>query len=294
MNNFYTLEDLKREGIPTVSGKPAKLAVIGHPIVQSRSPQMQQAALDVAELPVSYIRIDSPPEELEETITFLRGNGFVGTNITVPNKTQAAHLSESSDPLVLATGSANTLVFSDNKVTSFNTDGPGFAQAIKETFSVDLKDLNVVLLGANGGAGVALAHTCVLHQCPNLTLVGRSMEKLQPIYDQLQGANATSLHCCTFGSEELAQAIADADLIINATSLGLKPTDPSPIPAELITSKHLVYDIVTHETALQIQARERGAKVSDGLSMLIYQGALSFEHWFGIKADIKAMHDALS
>ena len=88
-------------------------------------------------------------------------------------------------------------------------------------------------------------------------------------------------------------AVEDADLIVNATSLGLKPTDPSPVPPALLSAHHLVYDLQTHDDAFQMEARFQGARVSNGLSMLVHQGALSFERWFGIKPDVAAMRQAL-
>ena len=88
-------------------------------------------------------------------------------------------------------------------------------------------------------------------------------------------------------------AVEDADLIVNATSLGLKPTDPSPVPPSLLSAHHLVYDLQTHDDAFQMEARFQGARVSNGLSMLVHQGALSFERWFGIKPDISVMRQAL-
>jgi shikimate 5-dehydrogenase len=87
--------------------------------------------------------------------------------------------------------------------------------------------------------------------------------------------------------------VEEADLIVNATSLGLKPTDPSPVPPSLLSAHHLVYDLQTHDDAFQMEARFQGARVSNGLSMLVHQGALSFERWFGIKPDISAMRRAL-
>lgn len=304
MKIFYTLNDLEQDGLPMEDGIPARLAVIGHPIAHSKSPQMHQAALDSAGIKCKYIRVEARPEEFQRTIDVLRSMDFIGVNVTVPFKAKAASLAEDCDRLVIATGAANTLTFpkEGNEISAFNTDGPGFIRAIRECFSVDIRDLKIVLLGANGGAGTALAHTCAMNRCERLTIVARSLEKIVPLQQdlapffnderRLEGA-ADRLRSLTLDSPALEEAINDADLIVNATSLGLKQTDVSPIPFSYIQPHHLVYDLITHTDALQQEAREQGARTADGLSMLLHQGALSFERWFSKQADINAMRKAL-
>ena len=167
---------------------------------------------------------------------------------------------------------------------------------------MDLRDLKVALLGSCGGAGLALAYTCAMQRCERLTLAGRSEEKLQELKNRLSSFFIDE-HRLERASDRLAAhqnntprfnaAVEEADLIVNATSLGLKPTDPSPVPPALLSAHHLVYDLQTHDDAFQMEARFQGARVSNGLSMLVHQGALSFERWFGIKPDISAMRRAL-
>ena len=292
MKPYYTLADLLDEGHPFDAGEsvPAKLAVIGFPIAHSKSPAMQQAALDAAGIRARYIRIQASPEEFGEVVRLLRERGFTGANVTVPHKQAACSLCNDTDALSRVTGSVNTLVFQkDGSVSGFNTDGPGFARAIREEFSVDLRDLKV-------------AHTCAMQRCERLTLAGRSEEKLQELKNRLSSFFIDE-HRLEGASDRLAAhqnntprfnaAVEDADLIVNATSLGLKPTDPSPVPPALLSAHHLVYDLQTHDDAFQMEARFQGARVSNGLSMLVHQGALSFERWFGVKPDISAMRRAL-
>ena len=188
MKPYYTLADLLDEEHPFDAGEsvPARLAVIGFPIAHSKSPAMQQAALDAAGIRARYIRIQASPEEFADVVRLLREKGFLGANVTVPHKQAACSLCHDTDALSRATGSVNTLVFQkDGSVSGFNTDGPGFGRAIREEFSVDLRDLKVVLLGACGGAGLALAYTCAMQHCERLTLAGRSEEKLQALKDKL-------------------------------------------------------------------------------------------------------------
>lgn len=302
MQTQYTLDDLAAEA-PVLGGKPARLAVIGNPISHSKSPQMQQAALDHARIAASYIRVLAEPGTFPAVVARLQELGFIGSNVTVPYKTEAYALSAPGDPLAMATQAVNTLAFnSDGTATGFNTDGMGFARAIRECFSVDLRDLKIVILGACGGAGTALAHTCALQQCERLTLVNRPRPELEQlrlalspsfIDEERLAGSAERLTACGFDNPALRDYIGEADLIVNATALGLKPTDPSPISSALISAHHLVYDLQTHDDAFQMQARDLGARVENGLSMLLHQGALAFERWFGKTPSIPAMRRAL-
>ncbi len=307
MKQFYTLADLADEHLAFAdcgTDKPVRLAVIGYPIAHSKSPAMQQAALDSAGIAKRYVRIQAEPGEFAEVVRLLQARGFTGVNVTVPHKQAARLLCDGVDPLADATGAVNTLLFNaDDTITGFNTDGPGFARAIREEFSVDLRDLKIVLLGACGGAGLALAYTCAMQRCERLTLAGRSAEKLNALKEKLtpffidenrlEGA-ADRLSAYVNDTARLKETIADADLIINATALGLKSSDPSPIASDLMDAHHLVYDLQTHNTGFQTDARFQGARVSNGVSMLVHQGALAFERWFGIPADVATMQNALN
>lgn len=303
--DYFTLQELQDENLVNEGEDfPAKLAVIGYPVKHSKSPAMQQAALNAAGLKCRYIRVEAREGEFAQVVERLVALGFIGANVTVPWKREAALLCESLDPLSSATGACNTLVFPRDGMgmMGFNTDGPGFVRAIRECFSVDVRDLKVVILGATGGAGTALAHTCAMNACERLVLVGRAGEKLRELRDglassfiderRLEGA-ADRLAFAELGDSHLADLIAEADLIVNATSLGLKPTDASPIPATMILPHHLVYDLITHGDAFQLDAEAQGARVANGVSMLLHQGALAFERWFGKAPNLAVMRAGL-
>ena len=303
--DYFTLQDLHDRGeIDSGFDSPAKLAVIGYPVAHSKSPLMQQAALDAAKLNCRYIRMEAKEGEFAQVIERLADLGFIGANVTVPWKRDAAAMCESLDPLSSVTGASNTLVFprDGHGMMGFNTDGPGFVRAIRECFAVDVRDLKIVILGATGGAGEALAHVCAMNACERLVLAGRDSEKLGELRERLaslfiderrlEGA-ADRLACVELANPRLADLIADVDLIVNATSLGLKATDPSPIPTTMILPHHLVYDLMTHSDAFQLDAAEQGARVANGVSMLLHQGALSFERWFGKVPNLDVMRAGL-
>jgi shikimate dehydrogenase len=197
----------------------------------------------------------------------------------------------------------NTVVVDGEKLVGFNTDGPGLQRALREEFYADLRDLRVMLLGAGGGAGRAIAVQCARENCERLVLVNRTFEKARTLAqelatyfrsDRLVGP-AERLEAIPHQESALKEQLAKTDLVINATSIGMRRADPPLIPAGLLTPNLLVYDTVysSGKTRLIEDAEAAGARVANGLSMLLHQGALSFEIWFGRAAPLDIMREAL-
>ncbi len=286
---FYTIDQL--DELP----ENARLGVIGNPIAHSKSPQMQQPALDAAGTGTRYVRLLADTEQgaFEQLLDELAQRGFIGVNVTVPFKKRAHNTAVTLDPLAKLSGAVNTLVRREDGWHGYNTDGPGFSRAIEETLQRPLRELRVLLLGACGGAGSALACQCALEGCPGITLVNRPRPELAELAEKLQAHTTSPVSSLHFNSPGLPAAVAQADLIINATSLGLHEGDAMPLPPELLHPGQLVYDIVTHETALHRAAIERGFTAATGQGMLLWQGAIAFEHWFGQTPDAAAMRRGL-
>ena len=272
----------------------ARLAVVGNPIAHSRSPQMQLAALRAAGIPGTYVRVQADTAEggFERTIAALQRMGFCGLNVTVPFKRRAFAAADcSGDPLASLCGSCNTLAWRNGWV-GWNTDGPGFARAIREWCGQELSEMRIVLLGACGGAGSALACQCALAGCKHLTLVNRPKPALQEL--EIKLSPHAAVQAVAVGEDDARRtAVQQADLVVNATSLGLNEGDELPLPAEWLTPRQWVYDIVTHPTPFQAAARSRGCQAADGSAMLLWQGAYAFEKWFGTLPDTAAMQKAL-
>lgn len=292
MPEVYTNAELTAD---TVRREHIRLGVIGNPIAHSKSPQMQQAALDAHGIPARYIRIlaDTAAGAFEETLRHLDELGFTGANVTVPFKKNAFAAAAKADALSTLCGAANTLVRKEDGWHCHNTDGPGFERAIFELTHKKLHELNILILGACGGAGSALAAQCALAGCPQLTLVNRPRPQLQELADTLAPHAKGSIVTAHFGSGELADMLRQTQLIVNATSLGLKVGDSLPIPPELLTPQHIVYDIVPHDTPFRRLATEQGCLTDNGLGMLLWQGAYAFEHWYGFLPQIAPMRAAL-
>lgn len=300
MKEFYTAEDMAALSTPWVlNGKPVRLGVIGNPIAHSKSPQMQQAALDAVGVNAAYVRLLADTEEgaFKSLLHLLHDKGFIGVNVTVPFKKRAFLAAQHRDALAELSGAVNTLVWREDGLHGCNTDGPGFERAIGElTGGKSLSELSIVILGACGGAGSALACQCALSGCCELTLVNRPKPELGALAAKLapHAAPNALITPLPFGAPALRQAVEHADLIVNATSLGLREGDPLPLPAEWLHPHHFVYDIVTHDTPFRRAAATRGCTTDKGLSMLLWQGAIAFEHWFTTLPPIAPMRKALA
>lgn len=296
----YTGADLIRDGGKFATfAPPARLSVFGDPVAHSKSPGFQNAALQAAGIDAQYIRLHVKPEELGEALRALPKAGFLGTNVTIPHKGGALANVDEADDYARKSGAVNTVRVEGDRLIGFNTDGPGLARAVQEEFDVDLRDLRVLVLGAGGGAGRAIAVHCALTGCARLVLANRTFAKAQALADELQSsfsaAHADRLVAIPHEFSALGKQLAQTDIVINASSAGMKPTDPPILPTSLLNSDLLVYDAVygAEKSRLIENAEAVGARSANGLSMLLHQGALAFEIWFNQPAPVEAMRAAL-
>jgi shikimate dehydrogenase len=295
MKQVYTLEDLaSRAVLDAGADKPARLAVIGHPVAHSASPQMHQPALDAAGIDARYIRLDIEPGQVGEAFSRMRALGFIGCNVTVPHKLEAmAHCEVGGSSLMF--GAVNTIRFGEDGTWGFNTDGPGFANAIQDDFDMALGTLKVAIIGAGGGAGQAIATQCCLSNVGKLVLVNRTLAKLEPLVDFLRTVATAEIIALSFDDPALVDQCLGCDLIVNTSSVGLKAGDPAILPAACLKKQHLVYDTIYQPpvTPLLAVADGLGCRTANGLSMLIHQGALAFLHWFPGTDPLPVMQRAL-
>ena len=301
----FTLADLEaRAGGRGPIPSEVRLAVLGSPVGHSLSPAMHNAALEALGSAVRYAKIECPPEHLAEAVDAARRADFLGLNLTIPHKFEALKLCTELDDTARQLGAVNTLLFDGTRTAGFNTDGPGLVRAIREVFSFDLRDLRVMVLGAGGGAGSAAALQCALEKCPRLVLVNRTDNKAHDIAqratqllhtDRLEGPE-DPVTVIPLEESDLREQLTRTDLVINATSLGMKRTDPRLIPAAILTPDLMVYDMVYRPavTRLLEDAKNAGARTANGLSLLLHQGALSLEIWLNRPAPLNVMRTALT
>ncbi len=288
----YTLESLPRAELTP----PARLAVIGDPIAHSRSPQMQNPALVEAGIDACYVRVHVPIGQVAEAFRVLRGAGFLGVNVTIPHKFEALAAVDHLDPLAKSLGAVNTVAIRPDGLYGYNSDGPGFLNAVRVAFGKSVRDLRILILGAAGGAGQAVAVQCALVGCPKITLVNRTRAKAEALLATMAGGSDVSVVEWEPGS--LRIALAEIDLIVNASPIGMKDGETSLLPAGAVRSDHLLFDMVYRSdgqpTALARDAAAASAAYVGGTELLIQQGAISFQHWFGIPAPVPQMRAGLA
>lgn len=276
------------------------LGVAGWPVEHSLSPVFQNAALRAAGLDYAYLAFGVPPERFEPAVRGLAALGAVGLNCTVPHKNAALALCDELSEEARLVGAANTLQFrADGSIYGTNTDVEGFRETLRHEGHFDLAGRTVVQFGA-GGAGRALALAALRSEAASLVLINRTPEKAETLAADLMelypDAQIMILSLLDDPVETTA-VLAEADLVVNATSLGLRESDPFPCAAAFLPPRSLVFDAAyTRQgpTAWLRAAAEVGCRTLDGLGMLVRQGAASFRLWTGVEPDLDAMFAAVT
>jgi shikimate dehydrogenase len=276
-----------------IDGTTTLVGVCGHPVAHTASPPMHNAAFKALKLNWAYLAFDVDPADLRSALRGARDLGLRGLNLTVPHKVLALDLVDEVDAEARKLGAVNTVAIEAGKLRGFNTDGHGIARALKEEFNCGFKGQRVLVLGA-GGAGRAIAVQAALDGATRVYVANRTAAKIEPIAREIAG---TKSECrpLALTAAALAAAMPDVDLLINATSVGLKEGETLDLPASLFGPQLFVYDTIYRpaETALLKTAGAAGARTANGLSMLLHQGAKSFEIWTGRKAPLAVMRRAL-
>lgn len=249
--------------------------VMGHPISHSRSPMMHGSWLKQCAIDGTYERVDVAPAALADFFARYKDEGWIGGNVTVPNKLAVmphlAHIDEDAQ----AIGAVNTIWWDKGGLVGGNTDATGFMGNLDELApGWDQNSGRAVIIGA-GGATRAVAYG-LLKRGFDVAICNRTVGKAEELATHFgKGATAHAM-------DDLGQLMADAALLVNATSLGMIGQPPLDLELGSLKSDAVVYDIVyvPLETALLKQAKSRGHRTVDGLGMLIHQGAVSFSRWF--------------
>lgn len=271
--------------------QPRRLVLLGHPVAHSLSPRFQQAALDHLGIPLRYEAIDVAPDTLRATLERLGEEGAAG-NITVPHKQAAMACCAVLTPVAQRVGAVNTF-WTDalGRLHGDNTDVGGFEAALRTLLARDLSGLRVLVLGA-GGAALAVREAVRSWEGASLRVHARRPEEARAFAAPL-GTRAQAVTDVELLSRDVLDAV---DLVVNATPLGLRPDDAFPLPTEALHPHTAVLDLVYGRVAATrwvMACRGRGLAADDGLRMLVEQGALAFERWFGVPAPRQVMLDAI-
>ena len=272
-----------------ITGTTKICAIIGDPVEHTMSPAMHNAAYKKLRLDYAYIPFHVKREELAKAVAGLRALNVRGFNVTIPHKVAVIPLLNGLDPLAEKIGAVNTVVNTDGELRGYNTDAEGFLQALLE-HGIKPEKKNVIVVGA-GGASRAITYV-LLANGARVTIVNRR-EELDWAEDIAALARETmNQEVKVYDLIHLSQVVEGADLLVNATSVGMSPnTDKSPVPAGLLNEVPAVFDIVYNpiETRLLREAKAAGATVIGGVDMLAWQGALAFEKWTGRKSPVGLM-----
>lgn len=279
-----------------LSGHTRPFAVLGHPIGHTLSPVMHNASLDALGMDAIYLAFDVHPDRLMDVLPAMREMGFGGVNLTVPLKEVAFRGVRQLDETARRLGAVNTIEFlEDGEMRGHNTDGTGFCRALDEAFGEPLSGKHVFVLGT-GGAGRAIALTCAAEGASSVLVSDLDRARAERVVAEI-GEQFTPCAVEARGprQDDWRAASEQSDLVVQCTPVGMKPGDPSPLHAAAFRAGQLAFDLVYMypETAFMKAATAAGARVANGLGMLLHQGARSFTIWTGREADVPAMRQAL-
>lgn len=260
---------------------PPRYGLVGHPVDHSRSPTIHRLFARQTGLEITYELIDAAPEQLETAVLGFKAAGGLGLNVTVPHKEAAFELSKVRGEEAKAAGAVNTLSLSSDQIRGDNTDGIGLVRDLCENQDADPAGLRILVLGA-GGAARGIIDPILGRAPASLTVANRTLEKAEVL------AERDNVFACTFEDLENQPAF---DLVINATSAGLRGEDP-PFPTSCIGSDTVAYDLVysLKPTPFEQWSQAAGAaRAIQGWGMLIEQAAESFKIWHGVRPNSAAI-----
>lgn len=271
--------------------------LVGYPVSHSLSPLMHNAAFKALGIDGEYKLFSLKDEtELKNFLSTLKENNIFGFNVTVPYKQTILN---SGIPIQLSkeaelVGAINVVIRDNDKLRGYNVDGLGFIKHLKTDLNFTPKDKKVALIGAGGGAS-AVVTQLAQEGVSSILIYDIDKSRALNLTNRLKLNFPNLKDNCIAINNILELNTLTCDLLINATPVGLRETDPALVDKTMINPKGLVYDLIYNppETKLLKIAKEAGAKVSNGLGMLLYQGVLSFEYFTGKKAPVSVMRKAL-
>lgn len=261
--------------------------VIGDPIGHSMSPDMHNDAFRALGIQAHYQPFHVMEADLPKAVEGMKALGISGFNVTVPHKTAVMPLLDEVDPLAQAIGAVNTVVREQNRFIGYNTDGEGFLAGLMAEYDGDVLSKRILLVGA-GGSARAIYYTLSQKGAQKIDIANRTAARAE----ELKKRCPYPVETVVLTMEEASKQLANYDIIIQTTSIGMSPhAESMPLSLDHIRSDAFVADIIYNpiETVLMKEARARGASAQNGAKMLSFQGALAFEKWTGTMPDPSRM-----
>ena len=270
-----------------------RVVLIGHPVAHSLSGAMQQAAFDDRGIDARYELWDRAPIALAEAITELRGDEFLGANVTIPHKERVVPMMEKLTEEAHAIGAVNTVTREGKRLVGHNTDVPGFKVALDRLVGKQKMPRQAVVLGAGGGAR-AVVYGLITEGFQRIIVFNRHLHRAEGLVKHFgRSAAHMELRAMPWHESIIEAELAKTKVLVNATSIGLT-ADISPIPAEVLHDDLLVLDLIYARTRLLRDAEAAGATTADGELMLLHQGAAAFTLWTGQAAPLELMQVKLA
>jgi shikimate dehydrogenase len=275
-----------------IDGTTRICGVIGDPVSHSVSPAMHNAAFRALRLNYAYLPFNVSAAGLARAVDGIRALNLAGMNVTIPHKMAVIPLLDEIEPLALRIGAVNVIHNTGGRLIGGNTDAEGLLRLLKER-DVDARGLRTAVLGA-GGASRAVCFALASIGA-HITVINRTAGRAADLAAEMTAHTGSTFESLEMNPANLAMALSRADLVINATSVGMVPdAGKSPVRCELLGPRHIVVDIIYNpvKTRLMKDAEKAGAMIIGGLDMLAWQGALSLEIWTGCEAPIDVMRRA--
>ena len=269
-----------------------RVVLIGHPVAHSLSGAMQQAAFDDQGIDATYELWDRPPLGLADAVAELRGDDFLGANITIPHKERIVPLVDRLTDEAHVTGAVNTITREGKRLIGHNTDVPGFRVALDRLAGKQKMPRQAVVLGAGGGAR-AVVYGLITEGFQRIVVFNRHLHRAEGLVKHFgRSAAHMELKAMPWHESIIESELAKTKVLVNATSIGLAG-DVSPIPGEIIPPELLVLDLIYNRTRFLREAEAAGSTVQDGELMLLHQGAAAFTLWTGKPAPLELMQRKL-
>jgi shikimate dehydrogenase len=269
-----------------------RVVLIGHPVAHSLSGAMQQAAFDDQGIDARYELWDRLPIGLAEAVEELRGDDFLGANVTIPHKERVVPLVDRLTEEGHATGAVNTITKEGHRLVGHNTDVPGFRVALDKLVGKQKMPRTAVVLGAGGGAR-AVVYGLITEGFQRVVVFNRHLHRAEGLVKHFgRSAAHMELRAMPWHESIIESELAKAKVLVNATSIGLID-DATPLPGELIPPELLVLDLIYKRTRFLREAEAAGSTVLDGELMLLHQGAAAFTLWTGKPAPLQLMQTRL-
>lgn len=280
--------------INRISGKTRVVGIIGHPVGHSLSPLMHNAAFRACDLDYVYVPFDVHPDYLGEAVSGLRTLGVCGFNVTIPHKTEVMRYLDALDESAVQAGAVNTVLNTQGTLTGFNTDGDGLVKALDQELDFLPMSRRIVVIGAGGAARGAIASLC-RSNVAQITIINRSLARAQTLAEDMRRFHPMIKLDVVGVSDHRDAYLADCDLLINTTSVGMNGDSLEFIDLDTLPGTARVYDMVysPHKTPLLKKAELVGLKCANGLGMLAGQGELAFRVWTGVVPPAGLMRNEL-